>query len=269
MTNKADKDPEYLSTLERGLRVLRAFDEQNPEMRLSEVAAKADLSPAVARRCLNTLVSLGYVGQHGRNFLLKPEVLAFGSAFMSSMNIEQVVAPSLQRLRDETGDSASLAVLAGEDILYHAHVSTRRQIRLGAAAGTRFPLHATSMGKAILAFRPDAEIEAFLASADLRSFTPNTITRPDALRERLLQTRAQGYDSTCEELDMGIISLAVPIFDARHNSIAAINCSTTTGRTNPQEMIATRLDDLRAAASEIQQALRRWPALLHAMETSP
>ncbi|MGV3770235.1 MAG: IclR family transcriptional regulator domain-containing protein [Sphingobium phenoxybenzoativorans] len=265
MTNKADKDPEYLSTLERGLRVLRAFDEHNPEMRLSEVAAKADLSPAVARRCLNTLVSLGYVGQYGRNFLLKPEVLAFGSAFMSSMNIEQVVSPSLQKLRDDMGDSASMAVIAGNDILYLAHVSTRRQIRLGASVGTRFPLHATSMGKAILAFRPDADIEDFLARADLKAFTPNTITRPEALRERLMQVRSQGYDSTCEELDMGIVSLAVPIFDASHVSIAAINCSTTTGRTNQQEMIATRLNGLRAAANEIQQALRRWPALLHAV----
>ena len=266
MKTKAEKDPEYLSTLERGLRVLRAFDEHDPEMRLSEVAAKAGLSPAVARRCLNTLVSLGYIGQYGRNFLLKPEVLAFGSAFMSSMNIEQVVSPSLQRLRDEMGDSSSMAVIAGNDVLYLAHVSTRRQIRLGAAVGTRFPLHATSMGKAILAFRPDLEIEEFLATAELKVLTKNTITGLDVLRERLMQVRTQGYDSTCEELDMGIVSLAVPIFDAKHMSVAAINCSTTTGRTTQQEMIATRLDGLRTAAAEIQQALRRWPALLHAVQ---
>jgi IclR family pca regulon transcriptional regulator len=258
MKTKAEKDPEYLSTLERGLRVLRAFDEHDPEMRLSEVAAKAGLSPAVARRCLNTLVSLGYIGQYGRNFLLKPEVLAFGSAFMSS--------PSLQRLRDEMGDSSSMAVIAGNDVLYLAHVSTRRQIRLGAAVGTRFPLHATSMGKAILAFRPDLEIEEFLATAELKALTKNTITDRDVLRERLMQVRTQGYDSTCEELDMGIVSLAVPIFDAKHMSVAAINCSTTTGRTTQQEMIATRLDGLRTAAAEIQQALRRWPALLHAVQ---
>jgi IclR family pca regulon transcriptional regulator len=265
MKPKAEKDPEYLSTLERGLRVLRAFDEHDPEMRLSEVAAKADLSPAVARRCLNTLVSLGYVGQYGRNFLLKPEVLAFGSAFMSSMNIEHVVAPSLQQLRDETGDSASLAVLAGTDILYLAHVSTKRQIRLGASVGTRFPAHATSLGKAVLAFRPDSEIEDFITRCEWKAFTKNTITDPDNFRERLMRVRTQGYDSTREELDMGIISLAVPIFDARHFAIAAINCSTTTGRTNEQEMIASRLDYLRTAAREIQQALRRWPALLHAV----
>lgn len=261
-----EKDPEYLSTLERGLAVLRAFDEQHPEMRLSEVAARTGLSPAVARRCLNTLVALGYVGQYGRNFLLKPEVLAFGSAFMSSMNIEQVVTPSLQRLRDETGDSASMSVIAGRDILYLAHVSTKRQIRLGASVGTRFPLHATSMGKAILAFRRESEIEAFLEGGRLDRMTDKTITDPEVLRERLRQVRAQGYDSACDELDTGIVSLAVPIFDAQHNAIAAINCSTTTGRTTQSEMVASRLEHLRQAAAEIQHALRRWPALLHTLE---
>ena len=121
------KDPEFLSTLERGLRVLKAFDEDHPEMTLSEVAAKTALPPAVARRCLKTLVELGYVGQYDRKFLLRPAVLTIGSAFLASMQIEQVVLPPLQSLRDQTGDSASLAVLSGSDILYVAHVSTDRR----------------------------------------------------------------------------------------------------------------------------------------------
>ncbi len=145
------KDPEYLSTLERGLRVLVAFDEAHPEMTLSEVAARTDLSPAVVRRCLKTLVELGYIGQYERKFLLRPSVLTIGSAFLASMQIEQVVLPPLQGLRDQTGDSASLAVLSGAEILYVAHVSTDRRFRVAAGVGTRFPFHATSLGKALAA----------------------------------------------------------------------------------------------------------------------
>ena len=130
---KPRQDSEYLSTLERGLSVLRAFNQSRPEMQLSEVAAATGLNPAVARRCLNTLVQLGYVAQHGRRFLLRPEVLVFGSAFLASMNIEQIAGPHLQAVRDETGDSSSMAVLSGTDILYLAHVSTNRRIRLGAS----------------------------------------------------------------------------------------------------------------------------------------
>lgn len=260
-----DKDPEYLSTLERGLSVLRAFDEQHPEMRLSEVAVKTGLSPAVARRCLNTLVALGYVGQHGRNFLLRPEVLSFGSAFLASMNIEQACTPALQALRDDTGDSASMSVLSGREILYIAHVSTNRHIRLGANVGTRFPVHATSMGAAIMAFRPEAEIEAFLSIAPFERYTDKTLTDASALRARLSQVREHGVASALDELDYGIVSVAVPLFDAQRQVVAAINCSTTTSRISQEEMIATRLPGLQQAAREIEIALRRWPALLHTL----
>ncbi len=264
-----EKDPEYLTTLERGLAVLRAFDDKTPEMRLSEVAAKTGLSPAVARRCLNTLVALGYVAQYNRSFLLRPEVLAFGSAFLSSMNLEQVCVPPLQALRDATGDSASMAVIAGNDILYIAHVSTNRRIRLGVNVGSRFPLHATSMGKAILAFRPEDEIEAWLAQSSLTRFTDNTVTSTDTMRERLRRVRQNGYDSSLDELDYGLVSVAVPIFDADRRVIAAINCSTSTTRISQLELIETRLPGLREAAAEIGDALRRWPALAHSLQVEP
>ncbi|MFM9851205.1 MAG: IclR family transcriptional regulator C-terminal domain-containing protein [Sphingomonadaceae bacterium] len=267
MTKLVGKDPEYLSTLERGLSVLRAFDDQHPEMRLSEVAIRTGLSPAVARRCLNTLVALGYVGVNGRNFLLRPEVLAFGSAFLASMNIEQACVPSLQILRDETGDSASMSVLSGRQILYIAHVSTNRHIRLGANVGTRFPLHATSMGKAMIAFQPAEEVDAFLSAGPLESHTNKTVTSADVFRARLAQVRAQGFDSALDELDYGIVSVAVPLFDAKRKVVAAINCSTTTSRISQADMINTRLPVLRRAAQEIEDALRRWPALLHMLST--
>jgi IclR family pca regulon transcriptional regulator len=261
MPARKPKDPEYLSTLERGLKVLRAFDHMRPEMALSEVAAATGLSPAVARRCLNTLVALGYVGQHGRRFLLRPEVLAFGSAYLSSMNIEQVVVPPLQALRDQTGDSSSMAVRSGRHILYVAHVSTNRTIRLGANVGTRFPLHATSLGKVLLAFQPPAEIEAFLAGGDLPRMTERTVTDPEMLRRRLQTVRETGYDSALDELDYGIVSVAVPVFDGERRILAAINCSTSTTRISQDELVRTRLPMLRAAAAEIESLLARWPAL--------
>src|SRR3954465_3001473 len=189
------QDSEYLSTLERGLSVLRAFNQSRPEMQLSEVAVATGLNPAVARRCLNTLVQLGYVAQHGRRFLLRPEVLVFGSAFLASMNMEQVAGPPLQAGRDETGDSSSMAVLSGHDILYLAHVSTNRRIRLGASVGTRFPAYATSLGKVLLAFQDEAAIESYLASAELSRLTENTISTAKELRGVFRKVRGEGFAS--------------------------------------------------------------------------
>ena len=255
------KDPEYLSTLERGLRVLVAFDEDHPEMTLSEVAARTDLSPAVVRRCLKTLVELGYIGQYERKFLLRPSVLTIGSAFLASMQIEQVVLPPLQGLRDQTGDSASLAVLSGAEILYVAHVSTDRRFRVAAHVGTRFPFHATSLGKALAAHLTAPEQAALLAGAPFQRFTERTTTDRAAMEARLALIAQRGYDSALDELDYGIVSVAVPLFGRDGRVIAAINCSTSTTRISQDELVRTRLPLLRGAASEIEGALRRWPAL--------
>ena len=260
---KPGKDSEYLSTLERGLKVLRAFDATHPEMQLSEVAQVTGLSPAVARRCLNTLVQLGYIAQFGRKFLLRPEVLSFGTAYLSSMNVEQVVLPPLQKLRDDTGDSSSMA---GTDILYVAHVSTNRRIRLGANVGTRFPVHATSLGKVLLAFQPEPVIARYKAAVSLQRFTERTVTTPEGLEQRLQSARETGSDSALDELDYGIVSVAVPVFDAQRNAIASINCSTSTTRISQDELVRTRLPMLREAAAEIGSALQRWPTLMHSLQ---
>jgi len=256
-----EKDPEFLSTLERGMRVLKAFDEDHPEMTLSEVAAKTGLPPAVARRCLITLVELGYVGQHERKFLLRPAVLTIGSAFLASMQIEQVVLPPLQHLRDQTGDSASLCVLSNTEILYVAHVSTDRRFRVAAGVGTRFPFHATSLGKALAAHLPEEERTALLAGAPFQRFTERTVTERPALADRLRLIAERGYDSALDELDYGIVSVAVPIFGRDKRVIASINCSTSTTRISQDELVRTRLPLLRNAAGEIEASLRRWPAL--------
>jgi IclR family transcriptional regulator, pca regulon regulatory protein len=262
---KQDKDPEYLSTLERGLSVLRAFNHDHPEMQLSEVALATGLSPAVARRCLNTLVQLGYVARHGRRFLLRPEVLEFGAAYLSSMNIEQVATPHLQAVRDETGDSSSMAVLSGAHILYLAHVSTTRRIRLGASVGTRFPVHATSMGKVLMAFQPAQTIDAYLESAELIRFTERTVTSAEELRLRFARIRSAGYDSALDELDYGIVSVAVPIYGQDRTIVAAINCSTSTTRISQDELVRTRRPLLERAAQQIEADLQRWPFLTHSL----
>ncbi len=262
---KAEKNPEFLSTLERGLRVLKAFDADAPEMQLSEVAVKTGLSPAVARRCLNTLVELGYMGRSGRKFLLKPKTLEFGWAFLNSMNIEEIVLPFLQTIRDETGDSSSLAILSGSDILYLAHVSTNRKIRLGASVGTRFPAYATSLGRVLLAYQPDSVIDDYIATTRFQKFTEHTITTKTDLLKRLQQVRMRGYDSAQDELDYGIVSVSVPISDPNRNIVASINCSTSTTRIKQEELIETRLPLLQNAALEIEASLKKWPALVHAL----
>ena len=261
------KNGDFLSTLARGLSVLRAFTKERPEMTLSEVAAETNLSPAVARRCLHTLVELGYVGKQGKLFLLTPEVMGFASAFIESTNIEEVVQPYLQDLRDKTGDSASLAVLSDLDILYLVHVSTTRMIRLVAGFGTRFPAYATSLGRALLAYQPRQRIDDYLQRVELEKLTAKTVASKAKLRQILTKCRKDGFASVQDELDYGIVSVAVPVFGTDGTILAAINCSTATTRVNRDEMVATRLPELRDAARKIEVELRRYPILAHSIRS--
>jgi IclR family pca regulon transcriptional regulator len=265
LAKKTNGDTEYLSTLDRGLSVLRAFGREHPQMTLSEVATITELSPAAARRCLNTLVKLGYVAKHQRQFLLRPEVMSFASAYLDSMSLGELVRPHLQAVRDETGDSSSLAVLSGHDVLYLVHVSTNRMVRLAAGIGTRYPAYATSMGRAILAFETDDVRSSYLANGAFSAFTEHTVTSKTELKRIFGEVRKSGYAAIQDELDYGLISLAVPIVDDSGRSLAAINCSTSTSRVNRDELIRTRLPVLRNAARFIESALRRQPYLLRSV----
>jgi IclR family pca regulon transcriptional regulator len=258
-------DSEYLATLERGLSVLRVFGRETPQMTLSEVAQRTRLSPAAARRCLNTLVRLGYVAKHHRQFLLRPEVMSFASAYLDSMSLGELVRPHLQAVRDATGDSSSFAVLSGEDVLYLVHVSTNRMVRLAAGIGTRFPAYATSLGRAILAFETPQVREAYLGAVEFTAFTAHTITTREGLAAVLARTRAEGYAATKDELDYGLISIATPILDADGRAVAAINCSTSTSRVAMEELVDSRLPTLRNAGRHIESALRRQPFLLRSI----
>jgi IclR family pca regulon transcriptional regulator len=264
---KPTKKGEYLTTLARGLSVLRSFTKERPEMTLSEVAAVTALSPAVARRCLNTLVDLGYVGRKGKLFLLTPEVMGFASAFLESMNLEEVVRPYLQEVRDSTGDSSSLAVLSHFDILYLVHVSTNRMIRLVAGFGTRFPAYPTSLGRVLLSHQTEQYVDKYLAEVKMHKLTDKTVTSVTKLRRILNRCRRDGYASIQDELDYGIVSVAVPVLGADGRILAAINCSTATTRVNQAEMVKTRLPRLLAAANSIEIELRRYPILVHSIKS--
>jgi len=156
-------------------------------------------------------------------------------------------------------------VRSDQHILYVAHVSTNRHIRLGANVGTRFPLHATSLGKVMLAFETDEQIDDMLSHAPFARFTERTVISAEAMRERIALIRERGYDSALDELDYGIVSIAVPVFAQDRTAIAAINCSTSTTRISQDELVRTRLPLLQDAAREIEAALRRWPVLAHSL----
>src|SRR4051812_2449450 len=169
------RDPVFVQSLERGLAVVRALSAPDPQT-LSDVARATGLSRAAARRFLLTLERLGYVRQdHGR-FALTPQVLELGFAYLSSLTLPEVAHPHLTRLVERVHESSSVSVLDGSDVVYVARVPTRRIMTVAINVGTRFPAHATSMGRVLLAGLAPAARAAVLDGVELRAITPATIT---------------------------------------------------------------------------------------------
>ena len=256
-----------MASLERGLRVLQTFSREHPQLTLSEVAAMTELTPATARRSLHTLEDLGYVGRTGRRFLLRPKVLAIGIGYLSAINAEVVLQPFLQDVVNEVGGSSSVTVLDELDIVYIAHASLNRAIRLTAGAGSRYPVYPTSMGRVLLAFQPESSIEAYFRRAVLRKLTESTETDTPALRRILKEVRAKGYAAIQDELDYGIVSVALPIFGPHGRIVAAANCSDVTNRLDRDTMVKKRLPVLRQAVRRIEGMLTRHPELTNSVES--
>jgi len=261
MTQSGDRPAEFVEALAKGLAILESFDAAHPEMTLSEVARRVGLSPAAARRSLITLAELGYVGQKDKRFHLKPRIMALGSAFYFAARIDELLQPDLRDLVNRFGDASSVGTLDGCDVIYVAHVSVQRARRAAAVVGARYPAHATSMGRVLLAALPDGELDNRLARTSLTPLTSRTCIDPAALRAALMEVRAQGFATTVDQLDYGITALAVPIRDAEGRTIAALNTSGYTGMVTPDQLIAERLPALREAASHISHEINRFPVL--------
>ena len=256
---------DFVTALARGLSVIEAFSADAPELTLTEVATRAGIAPATARRALITLQHLGYVGLTGKRFVLRPKVLSLGSAFLSSMNLRELAQPYLQELADRFRDSASLAVLDGDNVMYIAHVPNNRRIRYTGSVGYRSPAFATSLGRVLWAYMDDKRLDAALAKAPFPSYTSKTITTAEQLREVLATVRETGYATAQEQLEYDIVAIAVPVRDSSGNIVGAVNCSSELTRNDLETLVETRLDPLRKTAQEIEHGLQRFPALAHSI----
>jgi IclR family transcriptional regulator, pca regulon regulatory protein len=252
---------EVMGGLAKGLEVLRAFSRDKPHMTLSEVAARAGLPPATARRCLNTFEELGYVTRSGRRFLLRPKVLEIGAAYLESMDIESLTRTHLEEMARETGDSAALAVLDGTDVVYVARASARTLVRLEAHVGSRFPAYATSMGRILLAGLGPERLHWYLSTATIKALTGKTVTDPARLTRLISDARRSGYSVVEEELAYGVIAIAVPVFDSAGRVVAALNSSSHSRRTNRATLLGERLPMLQRISGEISSQVAHVPGI--------
>lgn len=250
-------DRDYVGALASGLEVLQAFDAEHPKMTLSEVAARTDMDRAKARRFLLTLHALGFVKRHGRQFELTPRVLQLGYAYQASNQYRAVIQQYLEDITAELGESSSLAVLDGVDVVYVVRSAAQhRLMAITLSVGTRLPAAYTSMGRVLLAQLPESELNAFLEEVQLRRYTERSITTKEALRSEISKARSQGYAIVDQELDSGLRSVAVPVFSGSGELLGALNISTNAARVDMPTLHEVYLPRLQAVAEKVREATR-------------
>jgi IclR family transcriptional regulator, pca regulon regulatory protein len=259
--NNSEPRREAMGGLAKGLDVIRAFTQDAPSLTLSEVASRAKLPAATARRCLLTLAELGYIMQSGRNFLLRPKVLELGAAYLESMNIETLTKTHLEDIASKTGDSAALCVLDGTEIVYLARASVRTLVRLEAHVGSRFPAYPTSMGRVLLAGLAADGLRRYFERATLTALTKHTITDRAKLTRLIDDCRRTGYSAVEDELAYGVVAVAVPVHDQHGRVVAALNSSSHSRKVTKSGIVRERLAMLRQASRSISAELARVPGL--------
>jgi IclR family pca regulon transcriptional regulator len=248
-------NPSFMTSLARGLAVLKAFSDQRKSLTIAQISHRTGIPRAAVRRCLYTLKQLGYVDSESNNFTLKPKVLTLGYSYLSSAPLTVAAQPILNQISRTLNESCSLAVLDDGEVLYVARSATSRIMSVALNTGSRLPAYCTSLGRIMLAHMPEEELDAHLAAAKLKAFTEHTVVSVGRLKEILAQARKEGYVVVEEELEVGLRSIAVPVRGASGNVLAALNIGAQATRVTKKQMVDEFLPVLLREARELSVLL--------------
>ncbi|CAN7351303.1 helix-turn-helix domain-containing protein [Pseudoduganella sp. LjRoot289] len=244
-------DPSFMTSLARGLAVMRAFSDSRKPQTIANISQKTGIPRAAVRRCLHTLRELGYVDAELNNFSLRPKVLTLGYSYLSSTPLTVSAQPYLNNISRALNESSSLAVLDEDEVLYVARSATSRVMSVALNTGSRLPAYCTSLGRVMLAHLPPEELDRYLARAKLRPMTENTVTNQKRLREVLAGVRQAGYAVNDEELELGLRSIAVPVRGASGTVLAALNVGVQAARVSVKQLEKEFLPVLLRGAQEL------------------
>jgi IclR family pca regulon transcriptional regulator len=245
-------DPNFMTSLARGLVVIQAFTQQSPQMTISQLSIKTGLSRAAVRRCLYTLTKLGFAGaEDGSRYSLRPRMLTLSHTYTTSNTLSTAAQPILERMSAALHESFSVATLDGEDIVYIARTQVNRVMAVDLHIGSRLPAYCTSMGRILLAYLPAEQLEQYLAKVNLIPHTTRTITSVEKLRLALRNIRRNGYAICDQEYEVGLRSIAVPVYSSTGRIVATLNLSGNAPRLSVLEMQSRFLTPLRNAANEL------------------
>jgi IclR family transcriptional regulator, pca regulon regulatory protein len=258
---------DWIEGAAKAFAVLESFSAERQRLSVTQIAERAGLTRAAARRHVLTLQALGYLEaeQETRtpSYWLTHRVLRLAGNYLASARLPRVVQPTLNRLAMQTGQAFSVAVLDGDQAVIVARSGEHRMESLalpyGVNLGARLAAFATSTGRVLLAQLPPAQLKTLLAASNLPKLTPHTETQPTKLRCLIAAAATQGYSEAHQEHELGVYALAVPLHDAQNRVVAAMNLVLTNAKQRPPRSIdalqKAYLVQMREAAGELRMLL--------------
>ena len=243
-------------SLIRALTLLERLSENPAGVNLTDLSYQLGIPTATVHRLLSTFEELGYVEQDSAKGLWFVGLKTFtvGNAFLSRRDFVSSARPHMRALVDQCGETVNLGVIDDGEVVFISQVESREVMRMIVRLGSRSPVHASGVGKALLAHLSEQQLAQILQHRGLAHYTERTIVNPARLREELERVRQLGYALDDEEHAIGLRCVAAPIFDENAQALAAISLSGPKAR-----MTDARLDELgvaiRHTADEITQAL--------------
>jgi len=256
MQNQRRRSQSFVSALARGLAVIEAFDRARAPLSVTEVAERAGVDRAVARRMLLTLVELGLATETQRHYQLSARVLRLGYSFLSQTGLDGIAQSFVTEVAHRTGESCSVAILDETEVVSLAHTpSPTHKIGFTLRPGTRWPAYVMASGRALLASKPDTEVRVLLGRMHRKPFTSRTLVKIEAILDVVRTVRQRGFALVDGELEEGLMALAVPIRNRNGDVIASLNSSSSATRATVRSFCDAVLPVLLSATAEMARIL--------------
>ena len=258
---KAGAVTSQVQSLTRGLSILECLGLAEGGVTLTDIGQRVQLPPSTVHRLLATLERMGYVYQAGElgRWYVGVQAFTVGSSFLASRDFIAQSHPFMRRLMDQSGETVNLAILDGTEAVFVDQVQCREMMRTIVKLGSRAPLHASGVGKAMFASLPDDQIDAILKVRGLPRITGNTITTPETMWASLRVIRQRGWSFDDEEHALGTRCVAAPIYDEHAETLGAISLAGPSSRL-PDERIRQLGPLVAHMAEELTHRLGgKWP----------
>jgi DNA-binding IclR family transcriptional regulator len=245
-----------IQSVERAADVLELFLTSSSELSVKEISQELALSKSTVHGILKTLEHRGYLEQNPNDlkYRLGMKLFELGIAVENQLDVGKIARPFIESLVAKLKETVHLVVLQRDEVIYIEKVEGPQTLRISSQVGKRAPIHCTGVGKAILAFQGDSEIDRILSTTSLEPYTEYTLTDKEEIKKQLKKIQQQGFSVDDEEIELGLRCVAAPIFNHQGKAIASVSCAAPTMRLE-DEQLSKVIQGIKQAALEISKSM--------------